>query len=164
MNCCYATREESCLPKARANCDKFKVECESYSGPKYACVCKEGACVGQWTNVGGVASPPDAGAFAFQPEIATGELPASAVLGVIMKRGADVRACRAKISKASGVATIAWDVTPAGGVQKAAVTSAFGVPSEVTTCLTRKIGGWRFPKAKGPTRVTYSFQFGSVRS
>jgi hypothetical protein len=160
MNCCYAAMETSCIPKGRSNCDKFAIECAEYNGPRYSCACKEGACVGKWASAG-TGSSPDAAAAPAQASIASGDLAARDVLGVIMSHAADVRACRARSPKAAGVLTLGWTVKPSGVVDKQPeVLAGMGMSSTLTNCLKKKVGAWRFPKAKGPTRVTYGFRFG----
>jgi hypothetical protein len=160
MNCCYATGETSCTPKGRANCDRFKVECSPYDGPRYTCGCSDGGCVGRFASAGSGPAPSDGGAAApSQPSIASGDLAASAVLDVIMKHAPDVRACRAKTPKTFGLVTVGWNVRATGAVDPPRVISAQGVDPALGTCLTKKISGWRFPKAKGPTHVTYGFRF-----
>jgi len=160
LNCCFAQTEHSCIPKGRANCDKFVIECAD-AGAGYACTCDKGACVGKWSMPGRPPGPgaPDGGLYALQMSIATGALSASAVLDVIMKHGPDVRACHARARKATGLAMFAWNVSKTGAVDKPAIVTSTGLDPKLITCLTKKIGGWRFPKAKGTTRVTYPFRF-----
>jgi hypothetical protein len=160
LNCCFAQTEHSCIPKARANCDKFAIECAD-AGMGYACACDKGACVGKWSMGGrppGTGGP-DAGLYAFQAPIAAGALSTAAVLDVIMKHGPDVRACHARAKKAIGLATFSWNVSKTGAVDRPAAMTSAGLDPKLTACLTKKIVGWRFPKAKGPTRVTYAFRF-----
>jgi hypothetical protein len=161
LNCCYAQTEHSCIPKGRANCDKFAIECDDAGGPRYACTCDKGACVGKWSMGGNGpgAAGPDAGPYGSQMSIATGALSTGAVLDVIMKHGPDVRACHARARNATGLATLSWNVSNTGAVDKPMVVTTTGLDPKLTSCLTKKIGGWRFPKAKGPTRVMYAFRF-----
>jgi hypothetical protein len=163
LDCCYAAGETSCMPKVRSNCDKFVVECKDTAGPRYTCACDKGACVGKYT-MGSAPAPgtppaPGAAPFGDQTSIASGELSSSAVLAVIMKHGGDVRACHAKTKKTAGLATYSWNVAKSGTVEKPTAISTTGLDPKLTACLTKKIGAWRFPKAKGPTRVTYGFRF-----
>jgi hypothetical protein len=164
LNCCVALSEESCIPKAGSNCDKFELDCKDNTGPRYACTCDKGACVGRYTMGSGGPAPlgivgPDAGAYAAQASISSGDLPSSAVLAVIMKHGPDVRACHARAKKAAGLATFSWNVLKTGAVEKPTVIQSTGLDPKLMTCLTKKISSWRFPKGKGSTRVTYGFRF-----
>jgi hypothetical protein len=160
LNCCFAQTEHSCIPKGRANCDKFAVVCDD-AGMGYACTCDKGACVGKWSMGGAPPGPNgrDAGPYGSQMQIASGALSTAAVLDVIIKRGPDVRACHARAKKETGLLTLSWNVEPTGKADKPLVMSSTALDPKLVACLTKKIAGWRFPKAKGPTRVSYAFRF-----
>ena len=153
-NCCFAREETSCVPTARAFCRTSAIQCEQYAGPRYACACVGGKCGGTLDVT--VPARPDAG----PPAWASGALLPSVVLDVIIRRGDDVRACHALAKSANGAVGLTWKVLPSGNVERPAVlSSTAGAP--LGGCLVKKVGAWRFPRAGGPTTVTYQFRFGT---
>lgn len=155
FNCCFALTAESCVPKPRAHCDTFDVKCDAYTAPHFTCACVKGQCLG---NPAAASQVADAGA---DESWATGDLKPRVVLDGIMKHGGDIRACHALAKKANGQVSVMWTIAPTGKVERATLVASSVGSAPLTTCLTKKIGAWRFPKAKGATRVTYDFRFGS---
>jgi len=154
LNCCFALKPESCVIRASTHCDAFDLKCEPYTAPHYACACVKGACTGN------PAAAADADAGAKVASWATGELAPRVVLDGIIKRGPDIRACHALAKKASGQVSMAWTIQPTGKVDKPAIVATSIASPPLSACLLKKVGTWKFPKAKGPTRVTYDFRFG----
>ncbi len=153
LNCCFALKPESCVTRARARCDGFQLTCDPYTGPQYACACVKAQCTG---NPAG--SRDDAGAK--DESWATGALAPKVVLDAIIKHGPDIRACHAVAKKANGQVSMTWNVLPTGKVDRPLVVLSSVGSTPLSTCLVKKVGGWKFPRAKGPTRVTYDFRFG----
>jgi hypothetical protein len=156
LNCCFALKPDSCIVRARTHCDAFDLKCEAYTGPHYACACVRGECTGNPA----AAADLDADGGAKIASWATGDLAPSIILGGIIKHAPDVRACHALAKKASGQVSMAWTILPTGKVDRPVVIAASIVSPPLTACLLKKVAAWRFPKAKGPTRVTYDFRFG----
>lgn len=156
-NCCFALKPESCVPRARTRCDAFELKCEAFTAPHYVCACVKGACTG---NPAARSEAPEVK----EPTWARGALKPAVVLDGIIKHGPDVKACLAQSKNANGTVSLAWSILPTGKVEKVAVLFS-SLPTTkgkavLPTCLAKKVGGWRFPKAQGPTLVTYDFRFG----
>jgi hypothetical protein len=157
LNCCFALEPTSCIPRARAHCDAVQVQCGAPPGVRYDCACADRTCVGKLA-AGGEANM-DAGSPPEGEKWAVGDLKQSVVLSVIMQHARDVKACRAQAKKGVGVVALSFDVGPSGAVSSSKVAASTVPNPKLAPCIAKKASAWRFPKAKGPTHVMYSFQF-----
>jgi TonB family protein len=160
LNCCYGTSESSCIGRARAHCDAVVVQCGEATGARYGCACAAGGCTARLVAAA-TGAPSAAPVTPTGHPAAVGGLNEAAIIDVVGKHAADVRACRAAAHGAVGTIMVTWDVTPAGAVLRAVIAASSVADPRLGACLVRKISGWRFPRSKDATRVTYPFQFSS---
>jgi TonB family protein len=77
-----------------------------------------------------------------------------------MQRASDVKACSPLAKKQTGIVVMRWTILASGATDQVSV-AASTLSGALSSCLLKKVRRWRFPKAKGPTRVNYTFRFGA---